>query len=90
MADNPGKASGATKIGESIEDTGIGNIILGKDNEGNAVPVGIVGIGNDELKVSETFSHLLKEILVELKINNEYLAEILGDRITEIDIKKNK
>lgn len=48
---------------------------------------GIEGIGLDELKVSTTLGHLLREILVELKINNKYLSEIVSEKITEKDIQ---
>lgn len=47
----------------------------------------LTGVSGDELKVQDANSHLLKEVLVELKINNEYLHIMIGDRISETDIE---
>ena len=66
MADNPGKASGSTKLGSKITDQSIGSILLGKDIQENAVPAGITRI--DRLKVEDTNTFLLEQVLVELKI----------------------
>jgi len=41
-------------------------------------------------KVTEANSHLLKEILTQLKINNEYLSDITGNTVRESDVEINK
>lgn len=46
------------------------------------------GLIEDSLKVIDEHNHLLKEILVELKINNQYLSQITGDKVKESDIEK--
>mgnify|MGYP003649552158 CR=1 FL=1 len=47
----------------------------------------LTGKYKDERKVNETNSHLLKEILVQLKINNEHLSEITGNKVREDDVE---
>ena len=46
------------------------------------------GINLDASKVIEENSHILKEILVELKINNQILMETFEIEITKIDLKQ--
>lgn len=48
----------------------------------------LTGLGGDELKVQDANSHLLSEILTELRINNECLFSMKGERFTEEDIVK--
>lgn len=57
--------------------------IQGEDKNGNAVD--ILGTTANELYTSD--SYILHSILKELKINNSYLRQILGDEITEDDIE---
>ena len=66
MADNPGKASGATNIGTTITDQDSGVLILGLNPIKQAVPIG-VSLG-DRLKTEDFYSPLLELILLELKL----------------------
>ncbi len=49
--------------------------------------VALTGIAGDAVKTYDENSHLLGEILIELKLNNEYLSHILGDKFTAEDIE---
>jgi len=42
-------------------------------------------IGNREYLAIEDVGGIFKLILIELKINNAYLKEIVGEKLTEID-----
>ena len=53
MADNPGKASGAIKIGDEITEASHGSLVLGKDSDGNASAISAAGADQDQLKVYE-------------------------------------
>ena len=49
------------------------------DENGNQI-----GISNNPLYINE---QIFSEILRELKINNAYLREIVGEKLTEIDME---
>jgi hypothetical protein len=53
------------------------------------VPLETIAYGKDNLLAvrDESTNQTLKEILIQLKINNEYLSCIAGEVITEKDIK---
>jgi hypothetical protein len=63
--------------------------LTAKDNDGNDVELVATGVEQDSLKTYDEHSHLLREILAELKINNQYLEQVVGDenRVTESDIE---
>ena len=46
------------------------------------------GLLGSLLKVTEESSHFLKDILVELKINNKILNEVHDLNVTELDVKQ--
>lgn len=48
------------------------------DDDGNLVRIGATGVNNNELMVQETFSHVLLEVLTEIKIINLHLKQITG------------
>jgi len=43
--------------------------------------VTLVGVNEDETRIQDAHSHLLKEILIQMNINNEYLHLLIGDRV---------
>ena len=60
----------------------------GTDSSGTAQAVAIVGPQQDALKVTDTNSHLLSEILTELRITNQYLLCLVGEanKVTAADL----
>ena len=76
-AQNPDGTEGTTK----------GTLILGKDFDNKARPLKITGQENDELKTSDTNTHLLKEVIKLLKINNQILNEVHDLNVNELDLK---
>ena len=52
--------------------------VEGTDEAGDAVAVGISGKAQDELRTSDAHSHLLAEILTQMKIANQYLLILAG------------
>jgi hypothetical protein len=63
--------------------------VKGVDESGNAVDIGVTGVEKNSLKVEDENSNLLKEILIEQKITNQYLLLIVGfdSEVTEDEIK---
>jgi len=49
-----------------------------------------LGTDKDTLKVEDINSDLLKEILIELKINNQYLLILTDETVKEEDIEISK
>jgi len=41
-----------------------------------------------KIKVVEENLNILNEILIQLKINNAYMREIVGEKLTELDTEK--
>lgn len=60
-----------------------GTMIIAKDSNDKARPIEVSGIDNNALKVFEQNTHLLKEVVKLLIINNKYLSEIVGDTIKD-------
>ena len=63
-------------------------LTVGKDQSKRSRPFGIWGEDNDSSKVVGEQEHLLKEILVELKINNKILNEVHDLYVGEEDIER--
>ena len=63
------------------------SIVKGLLPDGKATEIGASGIEGDSLKVLEENSKLLKEIILELKVNNYILNEVHGLNVDEKDIK---
>ena len=71
---------------EITDDTG-GILLHGKDPDGTAQPVGIQGVENDEVKISDIeLEDLLDEIIKEMKIMNLHMAIITDIYIRDEDI----
>ena len=79
----------AVKEAEIIKEITEGTVGFIEDIDGKARPTQGVGVDKNALKTQDEFIHLLKEVLVELKINNQYQKEIVGDasEIKESDIE---
>ena len=62
--------------------------LIVEDSEGEPQVLRASGVNNDFLIVIEAHSFLLREILTELRINNQYLMMIVGsdNTVTEDDI----
>ena len=65
----------------------ITDAIKAVDSSGKTKEVGLSGIKGDAIKTSGEQEHLLKQILVELKINNKILNEVHDLNVNEQDIK---
>ena len=91
---NPGQESGVV-IGEGVDidfdNDGVvdvpGFVAMGKSDDGKAKAIELTGQGGGHLKTYDQNTHLLEEILVELKINNEYLSQITETKVTESDVE---
>lgn len=66
-----------------------GILTFGKDADNKARPIELAGPNKNLVKTQDEHNHLLKEILTELKINNQYLNQIVGDAsgVKESDIE---
>jgi hypothetical protein len=86
---NPATEEKQDDIITAIGEVSDGNIIEAVDDGGDTQSLGATGLDSNELRVQDTHTHLLKEILAELKINNQYLEQVVGDenRVTESDIE---
>ena len=80
--------SGAEQIKSGRDASDIkGTISQGVDDSGKARPLTMTGVNAKLLRVLDENSHLLKELLLELKINNYILNEVHDLSVTEKDIK---
>ena len=61
--------------------------VTATDTEGNTQPIGVVGVEQDEIKVSDhEQENLLSKILKQLKINNFHLSILTDTFIRNSDI----
>ena len=52
-----------------------------------STPVKLLTLGGQKYLVVSDISQVFKEILAELKINNAYLKEIVGETLTMVDVE---
>ena len=62
--------------------------VLATDTDGNTQSIGVVGTGQDELKISDhEQENLLSKILKELKKNNLYMSLLTDTNIRNSDVE---
>ena len=56
------------------------------DSQGKVVDIGVGGVKGDAIKVIEEYNHLLREVVIQLKINHAILNEVHDLYVNEQDI----